>query len=44
MLTDLLTDAGYETVLAADGPSGLQEAILGNPDVIVLDLDPCIDY
>ena len=38
LLTDLLTDAGCEILLAADGPSGLQEAILGSPDVIVLDL------
>ena len=27
LLTGLLTGAGYETVLTADGPSGLQEAI-----------------
>lgn len=38
LLTDMLTDAGYQILLAADGPSGLREAILGNPDVIVLDL------
>ena len=38
LLADLLTDAGYAISLAADGPSGLQEVILGDPDVIVLDL------
>lgn len=38
LLADLLADAGYSISLAADGPSGLREAIQVGPGVIVLDL------
>jgi DNA-binding response OmpR family regulator len=33
-----LGDAGHRVELAADGPSGLEAAVRGEPDVVVLDL------
>ena len=33
-----LGDAGHRVELAGDGPSGLEAAVRGEPDVVVLDL------
>jgi two-component system response regulator ResD len=35
---DLLELHGYRTLLATDGPTGIETATAGRPDVILLDL------
>lgn len=37
VLEQLLQEAGHEVLVARTGPEGLQEALLGGPDVVVLD-------
>jgi DNA-binding response OmpR family regulator len=38
LLVDLLDDAGYEVIEAADGEAALQQASHQHPDIIILDL------
>ena len=38
LITDILTDAGYEVISATDGPTGLQKVRTQKPDLVILDV------
>ena len=38
LISDILTGAGYDVVVASDGPTGLQKVRTEKPDLVILDV------